>query len=359
MNEERGRRLFIQVALSIYLAIHRIFSPIPYSTIKIFKNTIHFHKYWYHGRTESKTKKEIKTFESDKRIALKKIKGTSGKGKKGKEAMAKAEEEWGAKHKILLEKHAEQISELEGASASAGADGTGTSTSQATEEETKLNVEGDNAEEKPPQLTAKEKALAKKMRKRQNALAKQKAREEEIANEMANAPNPRQMEIDAIMELYLNKDNLVIEEVAADGNCLYRAIAKQMEYVDGDGSGSGMDRDYVEMRKICSEEFLNKREEYEPFADLEEMKVTSFEEYVEKVRESSEWGGHLELKALAHSLKKTIVVYSTEGALEIKGESSDGDSDENFLRLSFHRNYYTLGEHYNSVVPKQWKESIE
>ena len=38
---------------------------------------------------KAKHKKEVKSFESEKRIALKKVKGTSGKGKKGKEALEK------------------------------------------------------------------------------------------------------------------------------------------------------------------------------------------------------------------------------------------------------------------------------
>jgi len=37
---------------------------------------------------ETRHKKERKAFEADKRIALKKIKGTSGKSKKGKELIA-------------------------------------------------------------------------------------------------------------------------------------------------------------------------------------------------------------------------------------------------------------------------------
>jgi len=37
---------------------------------------------------EARHKKELKAFEGEKRSALKKIKGTAGKGKKGKEALA-------------------------------------------------------------------------------------------------------------------------------------------------------------------------------------------------------------------------------------------------------------------------------
>jgi len=36
---------------------------------------------------KARQKKEIKAFESEKRIALKKVKGTAGKGKKGKQAL--------------------------------------------------------------------------------------------------------------------------------------------------------------------------------------------------------------------------------------------------------------------------------
>ena len=38
---------------------------------------------------KAKHKKEIKSFEGEKRNALKRIKGTAGKGKKGREALGK------------------------------------------------------------------------------------------------------------------------------------------------------------------------------------------------------------------------------------------------------------------------------
>lgn len=287
---------------------------------------------------QSKHKKELKQFETDKRIALKKVKGTAGKGKKGKEALAKAEQEWDSKFEELTTKHKNEIDALQGDAAVAE------ESSAAVEQKEETAQEPELSEEEKVKL-AKEKALAKKLRKKKNKLAQEKAREEEIAREMANAPNPRQMEIDAIMELYLSKLNFKIEEVAADGNCLYRAVAKQMELMD-------QDFDYSQIRSMCADELGAKREDYEPFADLSDMKVDNFDDYVEKVRDSNEWGGHLELRALSHKLNKTIVVYSTEGPLEIKVEGQD-DDEENVIRLSFHRNYYALGEHYNSVVKSQ------
>lgn len=284
---------------------------------------------------QAKHKKEIKTLEADRRTAIKKIKGTAGKGKKGKEILAAAESEWDEKHKALLQKHAEEIATVMPTTST----NTNNELSDATVQTANIKDETKEEEE-----VARQKALAKKLRKKQAKLEKELAREENIARQMANAPNPRQIEIDAIMELYLNQEQMEIEEVKADGNCLYRAIARQLEIL-----GLG-DYDYEKVRNLCSEEMMKHRDEYEPFADLHEMDVSSFEEYVDKVRCSNEWGGHLELRALAHGLKKVIKVYSTEGPLEIK---SDGVNEEDgTITLSFHRNYYALGEHYNSVVKK-------
>jgi Predicted cysteine protease (OTU family) len=139
-----------------------------------------------------------------------------------------------------------------------------------------------------------------------------------------------------------------------------------MEYL----SKSQNEYDYIQIRQLCAQELDDNRHEYEPFADLVEMKVSSFDEYVEKVRDSNEWGGHLELRALAHKLKRTIEVYSTDGLLEIVGfekqqggsivDGYDGEKEEveeegmnHVIRLSFHRQYYALGEHYNSVISRQ------
>jgi OTU domain-containing protein 6 len=286
---------------------------------------------------QAKHKKEIKTLEADRRTAIKKIKGTAGKGKKGKEILAAAESEWDEKHKALLQKHAEEIATVMPTTST----NTNNELSDATVQT--ANIKDETKEEEEEEV-ARQKALAKKLRKKQAKLEKELAREENIARQMANAPNPRQIEIDAIMELYLNQEQMEIEEVKADGNCLYRAIARQLEIL-----GLG-DYDYEKVRNLCSEEMMKHRDEYEPFADLHEMDVSSFEEYVDKVRCSNEWGGHLELRALAHGLKKVIKVYSTEGPLEIK---SDGVNEEDgTITLSFHRNYYALGEHYNSVVKK-------
>jgi OTU domain-containing protein 6 len=334
---------------------------------------------------QARQKKELKTFESNRRIALKKIKGTAGKGKKGKEALAQGDAEWDETLHQLTLQHSQQLQDLGDPSSHADdvnpADDANTNSNTApVSAAAAAAADADPTEEAramagPPilipteeeaQRAIRDKALDKKLRKRKNAQAKEKAREEQIAKEMAEAPDPRQIEIDAIMELYLTGAKLEIEEVRADGNCLYRAIAKQMELMVDDGIGSKSEGgaaaelaeekfDFMNMREICAQELWERKEEYEPFADLDEVKVENFEGYVDKVRDSSEWGGHLELRALAQKLSRTIVVYSTEGPLEIVGGNGGGGNSggEGVIRLSFHKKYYALGEHYNSVVASE------
>lgn len=76
--------------------------------------------------------------------------------------------------------------------------------------------------------------------------------------------------------------------------------------------------------------------------------VTSFDEYVEAVRSSAEWGGHVEIRALSMALDRPIHVYSVQQGnkpLIVHEESSKSP-----IVLSYHLHYYALGEHYNQVV---------
>ena len=76
---------------------------------------------------------------------------------------------------------------------------------------------------------------------------------------------------------------------------------------------------------------------------------------------------HVKVRALSEGLKCPIVVFSAEGAPLTMGaeyavgygaegdEQNDDDKSwdkKKALLLSFHRHYYALGEHYNSVLPK-------
>ena len=78
-----------------------------------------------------------------------------------------------------------------------------------------------------------------------------------------------------------------------------------------------------------------------------------FASYVQRVRSSADWGGHLELRALSMATQRPIHVYSASSnkAMVIESGGGGDTSDDNPIRLSYHLHYYALGEHYNQVVP--------
>ncbi|CAB9528828.1 OTU domain-containing protein 6B [Seminavis robusta] len=274
--------------------------------------------------TQARHRKELKALDGEKRSALKKAKGTAGKGKKGKEKLAELEAEYDAKQKALEEKHAKEIAELSGSGDSKD------TPAPAPEPLVEKTAEEEERERKQ----------AKARRKREKAKEKERDRELEIERENAEAgPSLRKIELERI-EQQLTPLGLKIEEIASDGNCLYRAVAAHCG------------NSYQETRTLCADSLAKNEAEFAPFCEYDDDKTQDFTQYVERVRNSADWGGHLELRALSLALQKQIVVYRAQSnePLRIKPEESAGDDDENAIRLSYHLNYYALGEHYNRVV---------
>lgn len=75
-----------------------------------------------------------------------------------------------------------------------------------------------------------------------------------------------------------------------------------------------------------------------------------FENYCDKVASVSqaEWGGQPEVKALAAALQRPILIYSADAPVVCMCEEDDAESAKP-LRITYHKHYYALGEHYNSV----------
>ena len=74
---------------------------------------------------------------------------------------------------------------------------------------------------------------------------------------------------------------------------------------------------------------------------------------MDQVRDSAEWGGHLELRALGIALNRPIYVYSVQSGtkpLAIHEDSNTNQIGEEPILLSYHLHYYALGEHYNQVI---------
>lgn len=331
---------------------------------------------------KSRHKKEFKALEGEKRAALKNAKA---KGKKGKAAAKDAEFKYLGLEQDLKDRHNIEISSMDGSAESTGkgndvvaddilrADSIVDNGKAAV---TQTTAQPSQEDEETKRLDAQEakrkKASEKKLRKKANSRQKEMDRETQIEKENKDAgPSRRQMETDAMNALYLNTRNLRIMDVQADGNCLYRAVATQCQRLglsldDVSSAEVAGEEDFSKIRSICADVLLgSNRAEFEPFAELNASEgndggdnPSTYDSYVEMVRSSSTWGGQLEIRALCEGLKRPIIVYSSEGPPLTMGsefgKSEEGDGEpEGSLMLSFHRHYYALGEHYNSVIPKE------
>jgi OTU domain-containing protein 6 len=161
----------------------------------------------------------------------------------------------------------------------------------------------------------------------------------------------RQRELQLILN-QLAPLELTLYEIQADGHCLYRAISHQMQFHNNEWN----EFDYMKLRQLAAKYMREHKEDFIYFIDTENgdvMDDARYEEYCKKVENSSEWGGQVELRAIANALQRPIRIFQN-GQLIVMGE--EFSKEDNMLSISYHRNYYSLGEHYNSVIKKQQLE---
>jgi OTU domain-containing protein 6 len=195
----------------------------------------------------------------------------------------------------------------------------------------------------------KEKLRLKKEKEREKARDKERAREQAIVDENANAgPSPRDVEM-AILQSKLPA-GMRMEEVTADGHCLYRAVAAQHSELTNNSTTTTT---YASIRNLCADKLQEHEADFAPFCEYTDA-IPDYATYVSRVRSSADWGGHLELRALSMALHRPVIVYSAAQSSEplvIADEVEQrGDTIDNPIRLSYHLSYYSLGEHYNRVV---------
>ena len=190
-------------------------------------------------------------------------------------------------------------------------------------------------------------AGGKKKSKAQKKEEAERAREQRIADAHAGAgPSERLVEMEKL-DAQLKPLGLVIHEIPADGHCLYRSLAHQLQLraADNDGGG-GAAEDHLSCRREIAAHIRSHPNDFVPF--LAESGATDLAAYCETIESSNEWGGQLEITALAHSRKACITVFSADAPPLLTGEEYKALGGP-CIELAYHRHYYGLGEHYNSV----------
>lgn len=178
-------------------------------------------------------------------------------------------------------------------------------------------------------------------RRRQKAEAEVES-ERRVAEEKARmGPSERLRETESIAA-QLMPLQLRIRDIPPDGHCLYAAFANQLAEV-----GDAATHDVGSLRTAAADHLLAQRAEYMPFLEEVEFDDTKYDLYCERLRKEAVWGGQVELRALSTVLQRRVEVFAASMPLLVTGEEF---SSYKPLRLSFHRHYYNLGDHYNSVV---------
>jgi OTU domain-containing protein 6 len=145
--------------------------------------------------------------------------------------------------------------------------------------------------------------------------------------------------------------NLVETEVAPDGHCLFAAFADGLQSNGIEPSSSALIvktagekakvQPYKVVRRVAAGYMASHGDEFAGF--LEEP----LEEYVGKIRDTAEWGGQLELTALANAYGVEVKVVQ-DGRTEVIAPA-DGEKERKTVWLAYYRHGYGLGEHYNSL----------
>ncbi|KAL2866619.1 deubiquitinase OTU2 [Aspergillus lucknowensis] len=188
--------------------------------------------------------------------------------------------------------------------------------------------------------------------------------EEEASKQTDHRGNEKE-----VMEGVFKRLKLKEVDINPDGHCLFSAVACQLEEI-----GLGLKPDanrivlqpstisrmdtvvsprhdgYRAVRAVTADFIMEHKDDFEAF--MEEP----LEQYTRKIKLTAEWGGQLELQAIARAYGVVINVIQGDGRIEkIEPGETDGIHDEEEKRkrvvwLAYYRHTYGLGEHYNALT---------
>lgn len=197
-----------------------------------------------------------------------------------------------------------------------------------------------------------------KAQKRRDAKAAKKADQSKRIEEAERADEhkDRRLEQESLNRL-LKARGLMVHDVEADGDCLYRAVEHQLALA----SDTDQRFTFKEVREQTCRYMLDNEDDFIPFlvddkGDL--MSKQGFIEYCNRIANTKEWGGHLELVAISNFTGKPVHVHQANSNQPLVIDPKPARMRQGDLKrdpkepilLSFHQHLYHLGAHYNSLV---------
>ncbi|KAG0030272.1 OTU domain-containing protein 6B [Podila clonocystis] len=304
-----------------------------------------------HDELKARHKKEQKDLQA-KVTGLKKT-ATKGDKKKKKEVLAEVAQLESSLKKQQDEEEKNWIQANGDPNASSQVDQIGAAPEEEEEDDfdpndipiDHLSMEPEPAKPKPQQQQPSgKKPNRQKARKDRKAQAL-KELQDEAEKEAEGQVNMNEVERKAIEEL-AQVMGVKVQDVTADGHCLYNAIADQLsQHYQTQTSVKSLRHETAEHMRENADDFL-------PFLTNKQgdmMSPEDFTEYCNDLESTAVWGGQPELLALSRVHKVPIWVVQM-GSPTVK-LSADVYSTKTPLMVSYHRHMYGLGEHYNSLRP--------
>jgi OTU domain-containing protein 6 len=179
--------------------------------------------------------------------------------------------------------------------------------------------------------------------------AEQEAAAIEAEKEAAKLPNWKRQERTAMLKAF-KEHGLVEKEIQPDGHCLFSAVADQLIQIGVPLENEAMAESsegtrYKLVRKTAARYIEGHPEDFAAFLD-EPLGI-----YVHKIRDTAEWGGQVELIALAKSYNVEICVLQ-DGRIDRFGPDNGSEESPQKIWLAYYHHGYGLGEHYNSLRNK-------
>ncbi|KAF8077990.1 hypothetical protein FPV67DRAFT_1685589 [Lyophyllum atratum] len=160
------------------------------------------------------------------------------------------------------------------------------------------------------------------------------------------------------LQIYEASCTSPFKPVNPDGHCLYSAVADQLVLL---GVLPAPQANYAIVRRAASRYMFSHPDDFIPFlappadSDSGVMTPEGFERYCANIRDTAEWGGEPEILALSRTYNVPIhVVQAGRPSIVVHdpGDPAIASDDKRVVRISYHRRMYGLGEHYNSLRPK-------
>lgn len=155
--------------------------------------------------------------------------------------------------------------------------------------------------------------------------------------------------------VYIGKIKVFLTIIILTVIIIYRSVADQLKLALTYPSYSFLQNridsniTFADIRHFTAQHMRNNSSMYAPFLGLEgdSHEYSAYCDTVDSVVKA-EWGGQLEINAICSFFEITIWVYEANKPILKMGEEFNTSPP---LRLAYHRHYYSLGEHYNSIQP--------